>query len=90
MKNYIIEWFPDREFKGVNFCVKRSKGFYFFGFGWVIISLMIGLLPFFGIGVFSFATLFNILVNIPLLCYYFWLLLKIKKNVMGNGVPIKW
>lgn len=86
----MIEWFPERKMKSFSICVNRGKNLYFFGFIWKIISLLVALLPFFGIGTIGFGCIFSLCINVPLLCYYFWLLFKIKINDIGNGVPEKW
>lgn len=86
----MIEWFPERRLKSLTFSAKRGKGLYFFGFTWVLISLMLSSLPFFGIGSFTFGVIFGLCVNAPLLYYYVWLLFKVRKNDIGNGVPEKW
>jgi hypothetical protein len=85
MKNYIIEWFPTREFRCHEFCARNNKKLYLFGFAWVIFSLTLGILPLIGIGTIGYGMFFNILVNIPVLCFYIYLLFKIKKKYMGNG-----
>ena len=91
MGKYIIEWFPEREIRGSTFCIKNTKPiYYYFGVGWAIFALVIGLLPFFGIGMIGWATWFNIIVNGLCLIWYGYLTFKIVKNRMGNGVPKKW
>ena len=90
MKNYIIEWFPERKIKNHYICFKNSKRLFFIGLFVTVISLLIGLLPFFGVGAITIGTWFNISVNVFLMMYYGWLLFTIKKNDIGNGVPEKW
>jgi hypothetical protein len=90
MKNYIVEWFPERKIKSHTICFKNSKGLLFIGLFLTLFSSFIGLLPLFGIGTMGIASWFNILVNVILLVYYRWVLFGFKKNDIGNGVPEKW
>jgi hypothetical protein len=90
MKNYIVEWFPERKIKSHTICFKNSKGLLFIGLLFTLFSITTGLLPLFGIGTMGIASWFNISVNVILLVYYRWVLFGFKKNDIGNGVPEKW
>lgn len=90
MKNYIVEWFPERKIKSHTICFKNSKGLLFIGLSFTLFSITTGLLPLFGIGTMGIASWFNISVNVILFVYYRWVLFGFKKNDIGNGVPEKW
>lgn len=91
MRNYIVEWFPERKIRGNQYiCFKNNKKLFFIGFLFTLFSLSLGLLPLFGIGTIGVGSWFNLSVNFILLVYYRWVLFGIKKNDMGNGVPEKW
>lgn len=90
MKNYIIEWLPLRKFYSYTICARDFKHYYVFALSWVIFSLIISGLPFFGVGKITLGIWFSLSINILLLFFYLWLLVGIKKNDLGNGVPFKW
>jgi hypothetical protein len=90
MKNYIVEWFPEKKIKNYRICFKNNKRLFFFGLFCALSSFLYGILPLLGVGIISAGMWFNISINLILLIYYRWGLFAIKKNDLGNGVPEKW
>jgi heme exporter protein D len=87
--NYIIEWFPKREFKHFTIQITNKK-LAVITIILPIIGITFGLLPFFNHGLVTFWVWFGIGLNSLCLIYNLWSIIRVKKNVMKNGVPEKW
>jgi hypothetical protein len=91
MKNYIIEWFPERVIGNLNLTVDKKRiKYYFIGIFLLLVSLSISIFNIYTSPVVNTLFIINIIINPIALIFNLFLIVRVKKNKLKNGIPQKW